>query len=435
MFFLNKIIYFVLILLFLLCFNDKVYASSLTSLDDSEEVSKDIGKNDKGHVTSGYYRVMNLGTYYDLDIEDRKGSGLYIVRNKEKSVYALYTVDFSDENGNFIDFGEAWGSGNFELTYDDGSKEVVEWAERRLMAGYNLYRPDDSDMGFSTNIPIFVEGDEAAINNYIQNGDYSGADNAEIIDGDSVEFDESVELPVGLKVTGGYAQGLENAYSMDKDCIFNWTQTVDTSNYMYDVDCEMTINLVSKNIGSSSQTDKYYSSGWIDFYEKKYDGSKAITSKVSKNDLNDILIGKCLENYNVQTGEKMPYKGYVVSALRIRVRNVCNGKSSNFVVIKIDKDGNSTTATVQDENGDTVEDENYDGSDVVDKENVVDMDLSNFVDILNFIRNGFGLFGNNGLIAMFRSFFSFLPDMWWTLILLGLGMIIFIGIVNFLLKR
>ena len=328
---------------------------------------------------------------------------------------------------------------SYRLFYTYNDNKNPELSNSKISSNFEKYYYDyygEDDTGsFSSSLPIFKAGDTDAINAYLENGDASGAENST----DIADQDDSVEMPRNLKLTGGYAQKLSAAYSIDKDIVLNWDQTVDTTDYKYTVEAQVTMDMKSSNFGASHNTGKHYSSDWIEFKNADYEGAKQVGLTLNHKELDTKLIESFLNNYVKQTGEKVPYKGYSVANIKVRVRNYFGDKASNYVVISIDKESVTNTATVEDENGNKVEDpdnSDYDGeTDITDKQDSQDLDLSGLGDVLDMIRNGFGLFGSNGLIAMFSKFFSFLPNKYWSLILLGVSLMVFVGVVNFLLKR
>lgn len=396
-------------------------------------------RDENGHITVGLWNCYTgdyYNTVYDLTFwtTHKYASYLFVQRKGSINDYK-YTLMSVDEDGNVVG-SWVYGQGTMISTLTPGSGS--EWSKRQCSTPYTLFRPASSEGTFSTNMPIYdadSSGYDEAVQKYIKNGDVSGAENST----DIAREDNSIEIPRNLTLSGGYAQRLNAAYSIDKDIVLNWNQTVDTSAYAYTVEAQVTMDMKSSNFGASHNTGEYYSSDWIEFKRANYEGAQQVGLTLSHNELDTKLIESFFNNYVAKTGKKVPYKGYSVAKIKVRVRNYLEGKASNYVVISIDKESVTNTATVEDENGDTVEDENnadYDGNtDITNKQDSQDFDLSGLADVLDLIRNGFGLFGSNGLIAMFSKFFSYLPSKYWSLILLGVGLMVFVGIVNFLLKR
>lgn len=416
----NKKIMLLLALLILFC-PVSVYAKDSSESQIGEDLESGV-RDEKGVFTSGtviYQNEVSGKLYGHKYIVE--GDGLYVETNNERTVVIIKTT------------------GNAVITQYNSSPDSP-----------NIWKPDankiylSKDMPYSiqpivnltSSLPVFNYDDENFEENlkkYIDSGDISGAENALDI---GPENDDSIELPKNLNISGGYAQRLNAAYSIDKDIVLNWIQTVDTSDYIYQVDAQVVMDMKSKNFGASHNTGEYYSSDWISFGEKEYEGAKQIALTLNHKELDTKLIDSFFSNYQKKTGKVVPYKGYSVASIKVRVRNCEGAGVSNYVVVTIDKEGVTNTATVEDEKGNTVDNEDYDGSsDITNKEDSQDFDLSGIAEVLDLIKNGFGLFGNNGLIAMFASFFSFLPSKYWSLIMLGMATMVFIGLLNFLLKR
>lgn len=305
-------------------------------------------------------------------------------------------------------------------------------AEESSISCYEPYTPGKGDSVLKTNLPIFDYDDKESVQNYIDNGDISGAQNV----GDlPLTKDDSIELPRELKVTGGYAQGISNAYSLDKDCIFNWKQTVDTMDYLYDIQSRLSIGTTTKS-GSSVLTGNYYYSGWETVCNSyHYDGATEVSRTIRSEFLNDSLLEGCFSDYVSKTQKKIGYKSYLIHTLEIRVRNRVGNSVSDWVVIKIDLDSVSTTATVQDDNGNIQDNDEYNGNDVSDKINSEDVDLSHLTSLLEYIRNGFGLLGKNGLLAMIRDFFSFLPKSIFIMLEMTIAILCIVTVIKWIAKE
>lgn len=419
-----------------------------SGITESEEDA--VERDDVGRISSGTITVNGRDSYI-------WGLSLY---------EASYNVVLSDGDGYlYITVGDDWGDyskaswvchlhlvGNYSLkvstvthykddsehtSWDDTTSSSVPLSDTSYpLTFYNMNNEDFSKyFSFSSSIPIFKVTDEESINKYVNEGDYSGATNKDDVDKSLSHQDGSVELPRDLKVTKGYATGLVSAYSLDKDCVFTWNQTVDTSGYVYDVDAQMVIGTVTHS-GSAVLTGDKYGSGWVNIVDSyHYDGAQQMTRSITASQLNDILLVKCFDNYIAATNKKLTYKGYLVSQLKIRVRNRSGTSVSDYVVITIDMDSASTTAKVEDEEGNDVKNDEYTGQDVSDpdKPSVTDSDLS-LTGILDYIRSGFGLLGSGGLLSLMSSAFSYIPSSVWTLIKTAIAVSITIMVLS-LVKR
>lgn len=440
---------FIFLFLLIPCINLHAAGFDEENNNMENDIELPLERDETGHFLTGWWKYhFRSDPWY---CEDLYSEYTTVLPSDENGGYGYFIRSLYENADGSFSYGYVFhiAAGNcvvsHEYHHEQTSNGVVtvgtsEYLVRTVGPGFtysctpDYYQKAENNL-FDTNLPIFDEEDKEGISNYEKAGDYSSAANAEDIDNKNAEFNDSIELPRNLLVQGGYAQGLSSAYSLDKDCVFSWNQTVDTSNYLYDIDAQLIIQKVYSS-GSALGTEDYYTSGWQSVNSSyHYDGAQQITKKITSEFLNDCLIEAALRNYNESTGEKMKYKGYMISHLKIRVRNRLASLSSDYVVIDINFDGATTTATVESEDGDVQDNDEYNGGSVVDLDNSVDADLSTITSILDFIRSGFGLLGSNGLIAMFSSFFVYLPGGLWTLILMGLGAVIFVGIINFLLKR
>ena len=82
-----------------------------------------------------------------------------------------------------------------------------------------------------------------------------------------------------------------------------------------------------------------------------------------------------------------------------------------------------TTTSDKDVVGSVVTDSNYDGS--------VDANLGGSSnDLLSWIKNGFGLGGDNGVISLLRDTFSFVPGELWAVFLSGIALMVLVAVVK-----
>ena len=412
------------------------------------ELEFDKVTDEQGHILTGYFLYVYYVEerdifYYGYNIIPNPSSTseyIYLVRTPSTiddgfvQSYEYRIFSSSDDssfvvnrNGNNYCYYDDFYNYSYSIPMDRNIPDV-HYSHDILLC--NL---PESCVG--TSFPVFDYGDQDAIDAYVNSGDYSGAVNADDVDRENSVVDGDIEMPRDLKVTKGYATGLVSAYSLDKDCVFTWNQTVDTSGYVYDVDAQMVIGTVTHS-GSAVLTGDKYDSGWVNIVDSyHYDGAQQMTRSITASQLNDILLVKCFDNYIAATNKKLTYKGYLVSQLKIRVRNRSGTSASDYVVITIDMDSASTTAKVEDENGEDVENDEYTGQDVSDpdKPSVTDSDLS-LTGILDYIRSGFGLLGSGGLLSLMSSTFSYIPSSVWTLIKTAIAISITIMVLS-LVKR
>lgn len=420
-----------------------VSAASGDADADGDTNVDDLGRSTSGYLYMEYHDSSNNAMRFRFNVFTVDDGYVYLVSDKK---------NWND--GSSVIFSAA-GSGS--LRYCDKSFSESDKEEDKFVFSpgdylYSLdqyktlsdspsylnqydYYSDTDSYKIQCTVPVFYKDDLESISKYRETGDYSGALNKDDVDSANSQVDDSIELPRGLKVVKGYATGLSSAYSLDKDCVFEWSQTVDTSDYVYDIDAQMVIGTVTHS-GSAVLTGDKYGSDWVSIADSyHYDGAQQITRSITSSQLNDILLEKCFDNYIAATHKKLTYKGYLVSQLKIRVRNRSGSSASDYVVIIIDMDSASTTAKVENEDGEDVENDEYNGQDVSDpdKPSVTDSDLS-LTGILDYIRSGFGLLGSGGLLSLMSSTFSYIPSSVWTLIKTAIAISITIMVLS-LVKR
>lgn len=397
-----------------------------TSEPQIGEISKEkTEKDEKGHIVNGYTYHKSASTsngYYYITVTKiltPEGAFCYFL-HCSNSYYKLVSVNDESSYTYVMDrykndeyLSTSTGSGSISV---DG-----------ISAGYWM-----DEEYFYTNIPIFDENDVEGIEKYVNDADYSDAENAEEVDKEVAESDESIEAPQGLKVSGGYATGLSSAYHFAHDFVANWSQTVDTTDYVYDVQAQCTISLVSKS-GSTVLTGESYSSDWVDYGTKNYSGSTSITHSISKDNLNDKLLESALANAMDKSGKKLTYKGYLISKLKVRVRNRIDGKCSDWYVATVDYDSSSTTGTVEDDDENVIEDDG-DIADSNDDSTTGESIESNIAAILNYIRSGFGLLGDTGIISLMSQCFLYLPASIWIMLKFLIAMTVTMSVIGLIKK-
>ena len=149
-----------------------------------------------------------------------------------------------------------------------------------------------------------------------------------------------------------------------------------------------------------------------------------------------------------QTDNPLRYKGYLVTRIELRIRNIDRASSDNacsrWVCFTTTRGGSYSNSgkpdkvTVEDDEGnDFSEDSDYtEDYDPVDRNNISNVssfkgNISYFLDL---IRNGFGFTGNHGLISLFSAWFSWLPSGFVSIVMVGFGLIIFVAVVRIVLN-
>lgn len=427
--------FFLLFLFFLLSFLfcENVYATVSDETTVSDELSSD--KDDIGRFITGYgsLKLNNDDGYrlttYNFSVDDGLGY-IYVVERISGNQYVYYlngsgscTYDVEWFNHFSKDDKDFSNTATYTKTLYDFN--ALNYGIYLFQCGF------DDDYLVNFNIPVFSSEDIEGINKYINNGDYSSANNADDVDKSNPDFEENIEKPRELKVQGGYASGLSNAYSFNHNFIAKWMQTVDTSDYLYDVQAQCTIGSVKS--GGANYTGNYATSDWIDFGTKNYGGATDMTYTITSDNLNNKLLGSAMEKYTSKYG-KLQYKGYLISKLRVRIRNRSSNKASDWVVVTVDYDSTSTTANVEDDEGNTKDDDEYNGGDVTDSNDSSESVESGIANILSFIRTGFGLLGDGGVISLMSKCFIHLPASIWSMLKFLVAMMVLMSVISLIKK-
>lgn len=395
--------------------------------DPVQEFSSD------GHVIKGELCIVNSSGSgaYNTIVYVVTGEKLYIVKHANNETN--FNLSIYGENGTYM---RTITSYNEKHEYVSDSKDTRTFVNGSMLG--TLYGSDSSGayLDYCT-IPIFDDGDpefNQKVQEYIDRADVSGAENALDVT-PSPEYSDSIELPKNLHIVSGTNYVLSNRIkNVNKDIVINWEQTVDTSDYMYDIDVEFYFDDVSNDLDNVPGTVVKQSNSI------RYAGSKNITVKIDKEFMNNILNEDYSHHKIVGVTGNPPATCYLRSMI-IRVRNKVGQDCSNYVSVNVNFTDKTATASEKDSSGNTVENAEYDNTDVLNYDgddvnggNVGS--LKDFNSIITYVKNGFGLFGTGGLVSLLSNFFgNVFPVQFWNLILTGMGVVILIGIVNFLLKR
>lgn len=445
----KKLMYIVLCFALLLvpCFTVSA-EESYPELDDDPDfveylpnrTGEESVKNDKGQVTEGFFRLRyrrwvndksSFSACYSYDVSTDDSSYLYILflGTDDDNVYNYYRLcglDVANVQRTYYYRNES-GENNFSVSDPvNVSFKIAQYREGYPLADYK--RVNSKAVLAETNLPIFNADDEEAINAYVEKGDYSGAINSDDVKG--VEYDETIELPHGLKfsgevffhkpLSGGYCFKTKNA------CGVSW-QIPDDNTLLYDLDVCGTFNTAS-----GQKTTQWHNLA----RHSSYSGDAVIFDFINGN-LNLNLLDNSIASYVNSFGWDVDE----MVTLSVRVRNVKDGKCSNWVVLSMNQSG-SGSAHVEDTDGNVVDNDEYTGSDgydtngknggsVADDNNTV-VDTSNISinGIMGYIKSGFGLLGSGGIIALMSQTYLYLPGSIWTIIKFFISMLVSICVIK-----
>lgn len=400
----------------------KIYAAGVPSLD---EVRSAWLKGDSGIKLSDYYFIYNYtakdrsGEFYDFTtitvVDDSFKGQLFAYRDDNSTPVGgnIYFMSFCDDK---IITGAEAGVYVRNATYYNINGSQLNSASG-LGGGYDMkYLGSDIMKNFNisdTNIPLFDSKESAE--NYFNTGDTSG-----LLNGDKVSsYDPGLEVPQDFKITfSGNKLFRDDGSVNQSDFQFEWFQSDDIDLQDYRTEIYVQATIAQMNI--------------IDVFKKDY----------SKTYLTDkLLLVDCTTDYSNNQSVKWDdfYKvinedfgthwdtsqPVGVEPFFFWIRNIKGNSYSDWVKVKVTKNnivtsGNELTGSgtvtkgyeqIDGSSGETKTDSSY------GKTYHVDPDTKSVSSIIDYIKNGFGLLGDDGLIALFKETFSFLPAPVWTCII------------------
>lgn len=424
----------------------KIYAASVPSLD---EVRSAWLKGDPTIKLSDYYFIYTYtakdrsGEFYDFTtitvVDDSFKGKLFAYRDDNSTPVSgnIYFMSFCDDK---IITGSEAGVYVRNATYYNINGSQLN-SSTGLGGGYNMkYLGSDLMKNFNisdTNIPLFDSKESAE--NYFNTGDTSG-----LLNGDKVSsYDPSIEVPKDLAVNFTAANFLDTSSSnkygrfdyADSDVIFTWNQSedVDISNYKTEIYTQLTVQWANTPFNP-------FSPNWHEQLASKQlvntvDTLRSNSYTMSKSTFKDIVqkSGDEVIDGGIMGGSV----SYIKEPMYFYLRNVVGNSYSDWVRVKITRDtvttegipafgnGSGTVTSGYDQvkgdssvgggNGQAITGDTSGGS--YGKNYSVEFDSASMSGIIGFIKNGFGLLGDDGLIALFKETFSFLPAPVWTCII------------------
>lgn len=268
---------------------------------------------------------------------------------------------------------------------------------------------------FDTNIPYFSSIESAKA--YYEAGDTSGFKNLD----KCLVYDSGIETPKDLKITYSTNKLFNDDGSCDApDFKFEWKQSEDVDLSGYKTEIYMQCTLVNPNLESIIKHD----------YSDSKLSNKIELETVNTQKQNSVICK--WENYSTALyDESVRLHGYtpgmaiVVAPMYFWVRNVKGNVYGDWVKVKVTRDNVvESGSTFNGEGTVTGGYEKIDGGSGEQKDDGeygnsyhVDVEYKNVTSIIDYIKNGFGLLGDTGLIAMIKDVFSFLPAPIWTLLI------------------
>lgn len=326
-----------------------------------------------------------------------------------------------------------------------------------------LYTFEDNSRFFSSasisksNVPVFTT--KEACESYLLYGTYDGCINVDEIL--PVKYGK-IEPPQNLRfyLTDGTNYDVFNtlfAYEERSSNInynFTWSQSDD-------VDCTTWITefhyysegYIQEDVFFGNGKQEQYSGVYIDMFSSKTNSWKYSISLYE-------MYGKFNETLHQFLAEKKGYDNFkdFLDDYKIHygtgyfyVRNKCivNGivYYSNFVKVTVGSGSTSAEATelvypdnYYNENLDKMpgddfninDKSDYNGTDILDKVTMVGG--VNIYDISSYVKSGFGMLGDNGLIALMSDLFSFIPSWFWTILAAAVSILVVVSLVKLVVK-
>lgn len=387
---------------------------------------------DSFECTDGYY-LFWIRSLKRWDLEDRYQ---LVCRKTEMTKSDLVSIE--NESGGVITVtrSSTWFFDtlkNEKFNYHEGSGSTFGKGTT-----YNMVhsRSDTSWLGYRTNIPIFDYDSDTFledVNKYINSGgtDYSGSANSVFIDRSNSSVDNSVDFPHEFQTS---------------QCVINWTGTIfefkgrdsinaswkvpDDKTYDYQIQMKAMIKF-PKNDGKIHIGKNGFEDKWTDWHDVEI-GDYSVSSNGRKVCyINPSLMLKLFNDdiHSVKYGSPdLMGVAYDIKEVQFRVRHLKGNKCSNWVSSYIESSGSSNTY-LEDDDGNYVDNTEYQGQQTSTDYNSGEFKTN---DIISFIKSGFGLSGSNGLIAMFKQFFNYLPPAVNVILLTGVAIMVFVAVVKWI---
>lgn len=413
---------------------DKKIVSVADALIDVQERYSDL------QLSKYYFVAENSGskTYCFYDIGKSESQPFFYVADSNKYNFGAFS------NGEFISFN---ASGYLCCGISVNSDGVPTSAFR----GGNIDQLYCTS--YESNFPVFDSFDSAK--SYFETGDTSGLLNSDMI----ASYDKNVETPRDMRVDMdadfraqmGYApsNAPDDANASNSTCVFTWSQSdevVEAGNYETEIYYQTTFVHHSNMFAIGKKTFSLSSSVLVASVPVTRTGMtytmdfKQIT-KIYEEWQDSGLIGGTLK----PTYPTEPYYFYI--------RNKVGNNYGNWVRVTVTNDNITTSNTItgastvtggydeidgssatlpgvnQKLDGDTVADSQY------GKKYSVDIDSADLDSVVGKLRKGFGILGDNGLIALLNGFFSFIPDEYFSVLITFVSGACILGVLFLVLRR
>lgn len=427
------------------------YATEQTTEETTEQTTEN-----SGYVTSG----SASWNWFD-DYSEKNNQNFYsfnVAATSDDSIMYLLRLRKCNDNPQSGYSYVLKGKGSFSVSVNNyyvsphGDKVILSngSSDYEYSAFQDIVSISDYSNNISTKLPIFDYLDEESINKYVDTGDTSGAENQSDLD---LPVDESIEKPSNLRSYGKLAWLVEHVAQNNNQLTARWDAS-DTAVEGYSYDLQMKFSyivggnrvdgdwksyvsdypynakdLVDINTGEPVQRSSSMPEDFVitQAMFKSYAG-------ISDKDWTDYWLG------TASTGNITGSKSYSLLSCTVRVRNRSGNNCSNWVQATVESD--KATAVVTDQDGNVIPDDEYNGQDVdntnhntyydtdADYYNNVNADELSINSIMSYIKNGFGLLGNDGLLALMANTFAYLPKSLWTILNFFVSIMVVLAIIG-----
>lgn len=433
----------------------KIFAAGIPSLEDAK--SDCIMHMGNVKLSDFYYKFINVSglnsdyvtfIFINQDVAD-SNKNLLIYKYYYTNSYQLRFAKF--ENGEVVDINADRTRFGIKYTADGAWINCIGNSGSAVINQSDFEKYYNSEI--ETNLPYFDSKDSAE--NYFNTGDSSG-----LLNGDKFQtYDKNIETPRDMRVDMdadfraqmGYApsNAPDDANASNSTCVFTWSQSeevVEAGNYETEIYYQTTFVHHSNMFAIGKKTFSLSSSVLVASVPVTRTGMtytmdfKQIT-KIYEEWQDSGLIGGTLK----PTYPTEPYYFYI--------RNKVGNNYGNWVRVTVTNDNITTSNTVtgastvtggydeidgssatlpgvnQKLDGDTVADSQY------GKKYSVDIDSADLDSVVGKLRKGFGILGDNGLIALLNGFFSFIPDEYFSVLITFVSGACILGVLFLVLRR
>lgn len=382
---------------------------------------KDIYHDFKGYATYSSRMCKKAFDYVVFYIE----KGKYGIILHSLALDKNFDVLYDDESVCIIDQNYSYFLGEDDEYMESFSSH---WTESlSSYTGYGFYTLPDGVSIVSSTDPVFLSKDSAI--NHAKTGSFK-----DIFNDSYLPYAFDLECPIDLKCellnrTAGYERFSFTWSQKDKNYI-NW----DTEFLFY---CDLRWRKqifgfigVSDwvNVDDFFVFDKYCSTSNLKYSTELYCSEYDDALDHYFSSFNDDLGGKQIEILGADFYVRNKYvdaaSGKTHYSNWVRVHYTSNGDDIEVSYSEIEVDDPDSVGSNGKPDGTLNPDNGYTGE-------VQQATVNSASGLVDFVKNGFGLLGNNGLISFLKQTLAFVPVEFWEIIIIGVSFFVLIAIIKF----